>query len=350
MRKEIAMATYYIGADVHSNNTELAIEQRGKIVSRYSVPTTIPAISTVLSSLQGKKILAMEEGPMAGWLFRNLKEKVDKFIVSEPRRNKLITCEGDKDDRIDSGKLAILLRGNFLKPVHHTSDSHRAHLKHWINLYHDRVRDAVRDINKIRACCRMHGVRIPRKVVRNHVHRHQWLSELDNPTLKVQLQMLWIGYDATKEQVGMAKKQFSSYARKYPIINSWSDLPGIGIIRATTIFAYLDTPWRFKNRAKLHRYCGVGLVRATSGKDKKGRPRPALLKLPWAVNRRLKNAVMGAATTAIERSDNAFKDYYERMVSNGITPANAKHSVARKMVSTMSAMWKTGNEYDEKLL
>ena len=68
MRKEIAMATYYIGADVHSNNTELAIEQRGGIVARYSVPTTIPAISTVLDSLQGRKFLAMEEGPMAGWL------------------------------------------------------------------------------------------------------------------------------------------------------------------------------------------------------------------------------------------------------------------------------------------
>jgi hypothetical protein len=55
------MATYYIGADVHSNNTELAVENRHKIVARYSVPTTIPAISTVLNSLQGKKILAMEE-------------------------------------------------------------------------------------------------------------------------------------------------------------------------------------------------------------------------------------------------------------------------------------------------
>ncbi len=65
------MATYYIGADVHSNNTELAIEQRGKIVARYSVPTSIPAISTVLNSLQGKKIFAMEEGPMAGWLRSN---------------------------------------------------------------------------------------------------------------------------------------------------------------------------------------------------------------------------------------------------------------------------------------
>ena len=344
------MATYYIGADVHVNNTELAVEHRRKIVARYSVPTTIPAISTVLGSLQGKKILAMEEGPMAGWLYRNLKQEVDKLIVSDPRRNKLIASEGDKDDKIDAAKLAALLRGNFLKAVHHTSDVHRAHLKHWIKLYHDRVRDAVRDINKIRACCRMHGVRIPRKVVRNQLHRHQWLCALNNPVLKAQLHMLWIGYDATKEQVELAKKQFSSYARKYPIIKSWCNLPGVGLIRATTIFAYLDTPWRFKNKAKLHKYCGVGLVRASSGKDKKGRPKPPRLKLPWAVNRRLKNAVMGAATSAIERTDNAFKDYYERMLSDGITPANAKHSVARKLVSTMSAMWKTDSEYDEKLL
>ncbi len=343
------MATYYIGADVHCNNTELAIEQRGEIMARYSVPTSIPAISTILDSLQGKKIFAMEEGPMAGRLYRNLNEKVEKFIVSEPRRNKLITCEGDKDDRIDSGKLAVLLRGNFLKAVHHTSDSHRAHLKHWVNLYNDRVRDGVRNICKIRACCRMHGIAIPRKVVRNNVHRHDWLSGLDNPVLKVQLQMLWIGYDATKEQVGLAKKQLSSYARKYKIIKYWRKLPGVGLIRAATIFAYLDTPWRFKNRSKLHKYCGVGLMRATSGKDKKGRPKPARLQLPWAVNRRLKNAVIGAATSAIRHRDNVFKDYYERMLSNGITPANAKHSVARKMVSTMSAMWKTDSKFDEKL-
>jgi transposase len=350
MRKEIAMATYYIGADVHSNNTELAIEQGGKIVARYSVPTSIPAISTVLSSLEGRKILAMEEGPMAGWLYRNLSEKVETFVVAEPRRNKLITSEGDKDDRIDSAKLAVLLRGNFLKAVHHTSDPHRASLKHWISLYHDRVRDAVRSINKIRACCRMHGVRIPRKVVRNPLHRRAWLRGLDNPVLQAQLQMFWIGYDATKEQVGLARKQFSSYARKYPIIKSWCKLPGVGLIRATTIFAYLDTPWRFKNRAKLYKYCGVGLVRVSSGKDKKGRPNPPRLRLPWAVNRRIKNAVLGAATSAIEKGDNAFKAYYERMLSHGIVPANAKHSVARKMVSTMSAMWKTGNPYDETLL
>jgi len=344
------MATYYIGADVHSNNTELAIEKRGKIVARYSVPTTIPSISNVLQSLQGKKFFAMEEGPMAGWLYRNLNKEVDKFIVSEPRRNKLITSDGDKDDKVDAGKLAALLRGNFIKAVHHSDHSTRAHLKHWVNLYHDRVCDAVRNINKIRACCRMHGVAIPRRVVRNIVHRHNWLSGLNNPVLKEQLKMLWIGYDATKMQVEIAKKQLSSSARKYQVIRYWRRLSGIGLIRAVTIFAYLDTPWRFKKRAKLLKYCGVGLERTASGKDRKGMFKPARLKLPRAVNRRLKNAVLGAATSAINQKGNVFKDYYERMLSNGITPTNAQHSVARKMVSVMSAMWKTNSPFDKKLL
>lgn len=82
------MATYYIGADVHCNSTEMAIEKGRKIVANYIVPTTIKAISNILDSLQGKKQLAIEEGPMAGWLYRNLNKKVDKLIVCDPRRNK----------------------------------------------------------------------------------------------------------------------------------------------------------------------------------------------------------------------------------------------------------------------
>lgn len=344
------MATYYIGADVHSNNTELAIEHRGKITARYSVPTTIPAISNVLDSLQGKKFLAMEEGPMAGWLYRNLHEKVSQLIVSEPRRNKLITCEGDKDDKIDAGKLAVLLRGKFLKAVHHTDDDDRANLKHWVSLYHDRVCDSTRGINKIRSCCRMHGVAIPRKVVRNVVYRHSWLAGLYNSVLKEQLYMLWIGYDATREQIDIARHQLSVLSHKYPIIKYWCEVPGIGLIRAATFFAYLDTPLRFQKRSRLYKYCGVGLVRTSSGKDKRGKPKPAHLRLPWAVNGRLKNALLGAASSAILRRNNCFSDYYERMVSNGIAPVNARHSVARKIIAVMSAMWKTGTVFDPELI
>jgi len=32
---------------------------------------------------------------VAGWLYRNLKDDVDELIVCDPRRNKLIACDGD---------------------------------------------------------------------------------------------------------------------------------------------------------------------------------------------------------------------------------------------------------------
>ena len=341
------MTTYYIGADVHSNSTELAIEKNKKIVQRYRMPTSIAALSNVLDSLKGEKHLAIEEGPMAGWLYRNLSKKVDEIIICDPRRNKLIDSDGDKDDKIDAAKLACLLRGNFLRPVYHSDDAGRTELKHWVSLYQDRVRDAVRNINKIRARCRMHGISIPRLVVRQVIPRDKWLSNTNNPALAAQLKLLWIGYDATSQQVRIARRRLSTLSSKYQIIKFWSRLPGIGLVRATTLFAYLDTPWRFRKKNKLWKYCGVGLQRTTSGTDKKGRPKPARLQLPWAVNRTLKNAVLGAATSVINQKNNLFKNYYERMLEDGIMPGNARHAVARKLLMVMWAMWKTNSRFDE---
>src|SRR3989304_2749111 len=102
------MKTYFIGADVHCSNTELAVENKGIVVQRFSVPTTVKAISEVLKDISGKKFLTFEEGPMAGWLYRNLKDKVDEIVVCDPRRNKLICSDGDADDKIDAAKLASL--------------------------------------------------------------------------------------------------------------------------------------------------------------------------------------------------------------------------------------------------
>ena len=64
----------------------------------------------------------------------------------------------------------------------------------------------------------------------------------------------------------------------------------------------------------------------------------------------MKNAVLGAALSAINQKDNVFKDYYERMVKNGIIPSNARHAVARKLLTAIWAMWKTNSSFDENLV
>jgi transposase len=340
------MPRYFIGADVDSKMTELAVEQNKQIVKRVRVPTTIPAIREILAGLDGRKSLTFEEGPMADWLYRNLKDCVDELVVSDPRRNRLISDDGDKDDPIDASKQAELMRGGFLREVYHSGSAERVELKQWVGLYHDRVREAVRQINKIRARGRMYGVSIPGRVMRWPKSRGQWLAELNCPALAGQLEVLWIGYDAVRRQVRQALAAMNRRAKVYPIIGRWNELPGIGPIRATTIFAYLDTPFRFRNPKALCKYCGVGLVRTTSGTDRHGQPRVGQVKLAWACNRRLKDAVMGATLSAVRQGGNVFADYYGGLVRHGLTTGNARHSTARKLLTVMSGMWKSNSRFD----
>ena len=157
-RSLLMVATKYIAGDVHVARTELAIERNGTIINRFSVPTTIPALREVLQMIQRPKIFVIEEGCMSGWLFRNLRDKVDQMIVCDPRRNHYIAKDGDKDDPIDAGKLAELARGGFLREVYHSTDESRTVFKEWVGIYHDRVRERTRQKNKIYAIARSHGV------------------------------------------------------------------------------------------------------------------------------------------------------------------------------------------------
>ncbi|MBN2879298.1 MAG: transposase [Clostridia bacterium] len=337
---------YYIGADVHSNNIELAIRHRGKIVQRFSLPPAISPILEVFGSIKGKKQMAIEEGPMAGWLYRGLSAKVDSFIVAEPRRNKLICSDGDHDDKVDSAKLAMLLEGGFLKEVYHPLDRDQAVLKKWVTLYHDNVRNAVRIVNKIRACSRMEAIKIPANVIKNPEKRMQWLQKLEYRDIAEQLQMLFIGYDAACCQCRIARQKLLVLSRSYPVIKEFQELPGVGIIRAVTFLAYIDTPWRFKRKSKLWKYCGIGLEHTTSGKDKFGQPKPAKLRMPYNCNRTLKDVILGAALSAVRQKQNPFAQEYERMVANGAIPSNARHTVARKLLTTMWGIWKNSYQYN----
>jgi len=341
------MTTNYIGADVDSRTTNLAVERNGRIVQELCVPTTIPALRAALESIRRPRELTLEEGPMASWLARGLKDSVDRLVVCDPYHNGLISRDGDADDLIDARKLATLLRGNFLREVYHSDDPQRVLLKQWVGIYQDRVRDGVRQVNKIRARCLQHGLWPPRGALRNPGRREAWLKDLGAHPAVEQLQVLFIGFDAAAQQVELSRRQIVRRSRPYKIIGFWQALPGVGPIRAITLFAYLDTPWRFDfNRHKLWKYCGVGIERSSSGKDRNGRPKVGFLQLAWRVNRQLKSAVMGAAFSAIQQGGNPFAAQHERLVHEGVSTGNARHTVARKMLYVMWGMWKNESAFD----
>jgi len=90
---------HFIGIDVHCQFCEIAVvDTVGKVVLRDRCATTIPTLLAVLEKVPRPCSLVVEEGPLAGWLWRGLATAVERMVVSEPRRNRLIAKEGDKDD------------------------------------------------------------------------------------------------------------------------------------------------------------------------------------------------------------------------------------------------------------
>jgi len=278
--------------------TELDVEKNQKIIYRARIKTTIPTLRQELAKFSGKKFLIFEECPLAGWLYRNLQDAATEVIVSDPRRNKLISSDGDKTDDLDAADLAALYRGGYIRQVHHPLDEDHQALREALALYYDRVRQRVREVNKFYAACHGHGITVAKKDFLKPGWRAEWF-ELLPKSLREQLAISAIGLESIVLQSKQAKNLLIRRARKFEIIKFWNELPGISWVRSSTIFAYLDTPWRFKTTKRLWKYCGVGLRRIASGSDKNGNPRPGQVKLHKFVNSKLKASILGAALSAI---------------------------------------------------
>lgn len=337
------MATHYIGFDVHCEFTEMAVvSSSGKLVQRHRCKTDIPHLLRVLELVTRPRRLTFEEGPMAGWLHRNLASHVDKLVVCNPRRNHLIAKDSDKDDPLDAEKLAQLFRGGYLKEVHQSDNQERAFFKQHVALYHDHVRQRVREANVIMAQFRRHGV---------FVRESAFLDSTDRPALRERLpkgSMLWDdlellfeGYDlAWKHQLTMLDR-LEKLARKEEPVRRFSEVPGFGWIRAATFYAYVDTPWRFKSKSALWRYLGIGLEREHSGNGR------MIVRVSQGSNRVLRGIMIGAAKTVIRtaKSSDPFYQQYEHWMEDGLSARNARRNVARSLAATLWGMWKNGNAY-----
>jgi hypothetical protein len=109
----------YIGLDVHQATISATVlDSTGKLVMESILETKAATILQFIHGLRGSLHVTLEEGTCAAWLHDLLKPHVTRVLGCDPRRNALLKV-GNKSDRIDSRKLAELLRSNLLQPVYH---------------------------------------------------------------------------------------------------------------------------------------------------------------------------------------------------------------------------------------
>jgi transposase len=332
---------HFIGIDTHCQFCEIAVvNHSGELVQRDRCATCIPTLLQVIDQVPQPRALVIEEGPLAGWLWRSLHEAVDEMVVSEPRRNRLIAKEGDKDDDLDAEKLAQLFRGGYVKQVHQVATLERAVFKQLVSLYHHRVRQRVREALRISSLFRQHGVMIRERAFVAADERPDLVARLPEVAcLRKMVSQLWRGYDSLVEQEERWRKQLVACAKQEEVIRRFEAVPGIGWIRAATFYAYVDTPWRFRSKAALWKYLGIGLLRRRSGNG------PEYLGVPAQAHRLLKGTILGAALSAVVSGHNPFADLHRRWLEQGLSAKLARRNVARAQAATLWGLWKNGSAY-----
>jgi transposase len=169
--------TKYIGLDVHQATISVVVlDSSGHLVMESIIETKAATILQLLHGLSGSLYLTFEEGTCATWLHDLLQPHVRKVVVCDPRKNALLKA-GNKNDRIDAGKLADLLRNGLLSPVYHGENGVRV-LKELARGYLTLTRDTTRVMNRLKALYRSWAIPCAGQRVYAPRYRNQWLAKI----------------------------------------------------------------------------------------------------------------------------------------------------------------------------
>jgi len=339
----------YVGLDVHQSSIVTAVHNhQGKCVMESIIETKAQTIRDFIKSISGTVHVVLEEVVQAAWLYDLIHPLVAEVVVCNPRVN---NSSGNKSDRVDANKLAVMLRMGSLRGVYHGETGVRA-LKELAHCYESLVGDTTRVMNRIKAIYRARGVRCSGISVYQSGQRELWLSQLEEVVVRRRAEYLYRELDTLKQLRREAHRDMIQEAQRHRAYKILRQVPGLGPIRVAQVIAVVGTPYRFRTKRQFWAYCGLAVVTRSSGeyefvggKVRKRHRAIATRGLNDNHNRRMKEVLKGAAVDGIKRG--IFEQYYEGLVRNGMRAEIARLQVARKIGAIALAVWKRGEDFDQ---
>jgi len=316
---------YYLGLDYSQDGYSLArLGAKSKTPKYSSGLGKVDDIREELKKIRGKKILTIEETTSTHWLYVELREEVDRIVVCDPYRNSLLK-DGAKNDEIDAGNLSLLLRGGFIREVYHTmEDSYQ--IRKLLSGYEDLIKLGVRLKNQRSALYRAEGLNVKKD---KGLPNKELLLFVDS----IQKEMI-AHYEENRERY---LEKFKQLRKKIPVIDKMCKISGIDTISAVKIYGTVLDAKRFANKNKYWGYCGLAKHQKTSGKRNYGQRQTRYSRL-------LKSVYKTAALAAIG-GNNDISEYYEELITNGLSQHKARNAISRYIATSTYAMMKTGSPY-----
>jgi len=337
------MTTAYLGLDLHANSSTLGVMSSGGTYQGHQqFPTAESELIPRVSSIDAQeKRLAVEASELSRWAARTLAPYVDRTLVCDARENFLISRDGRKGDISDAYDLCRLLRLGELQEVYQAEEDHRAVFKAAAQHYLDCRGQQVALKQKIKATFRRWGVLdLEGQKVYSTEGRTRYLEQIAQPEVTSQLQRLYRLLDQAVRAWKEARKQMLRLGERYPEIEAFQEVPGVGPIGSHLFDAFIQTPHRFSTRQKLWRYCQLSVRSQTSDGKPLGHE-----ELDPNGRSELKQVSYRAYVAALKQGDNAVETFFEQSLRRTGDQTHARLNAQRKILATLRALWKTGRSY-----
>lgn len=345
----------YVALDVHTASIVAVVHNMvGKSVMESVIETKAKTIRDFIKGISGRVHVTFEQGTQAAWLYDLIKPLVAEVVVCNPQHNKLVYGSGNKSDRIDANKLAMLLRQGGLKGVYQGEAGTRG-LKEYVSNYEAVVGDSVRVMNRIKGLYRARAIAVSGDSVYQRSQRDRWLAQLKDPAVHMRAESLYLEMECLKGLRKEGRSAMLAEARKHTASRILRRVPGLGPISVAQIISAVGTPHRFRTKRQFWAYCGLAVVthssadyEFTNGGVRRKAKTVSTRGLNRNFSRRLKNVFKSAALIAM--AHDPFQRIYATLIANGIRPEMARLTLARKIAAVALTLWKREEKFDSNRL
>lgn len=320
------MFKHYVAVDWAFANMAIArMTEKSNDIKVIDVPSSIKELQIYLENLKGTICLTIEETSTSQWLYTELKEYVEKIIICDPYRNKLLS-EGPKTDKIDAKKLVMLLRAGLLKEVFHSGEKF-IELRKMVSGYDDMIKAGVKLKNQ-------------RSALFLSVHKdHKKEIDLETNVENFVLSGLDLQIENYEKERKRYQDEFNRLKKLHPEIKRICDIPGIADIGAVKLVARVVDANRFPTRNHFLSYCGLIKLEKMSGGKSYGKKNPRYC-------RSLKSIFKTAALATVN-GNNEFGDYCKHLMDiKRYSEINARNALSRRIATVTYGIMKDKKRYD----
>ena len=331
---------YYCGVDLHARAMYLCVQDdRGTVLFHKNLPTSRDAFQTAIAEYREDLVVAVECMFSWYWIADLCNQMNIAFVLGHALYMKAIHGGKTKNDKIDSKKIASLLRAKMLPMAYAYPQKHhstRDLLRRRMYFMHHQS-ELLAHIQNTNTQYNLPGFdkRIDRQSNRSELSGH-FPDPMVRKSIEADMKLL----DEYHQILLKLEQQVLKQARVHdPVaLGLLRTTPGIGKILALVMIYEIDDSNRFPKIGNFISYSRLVKPAHESAGKKQGSKNSKIgnVHLKWAFSE---------AACLFLRGNNRGKEYHERLVSK-YGKAKAKSIIAQKLGRTVYTMLKRKKPFD----